>query len=1259
MSERCALVLDSDPQYSALVERALGSSGLKVHVLEAAGDGSLDRIVDMRPELVFVAVDLPERAGFAVCNKTKSLVKGARVVLATSTIPWREMELHQKLKVHADLYLDKRRITADELSRQLAGLLRPPDPGREPEAPPAPPPVSAPASPPSAVVAGHPDVDALLAELQSMSSPGAEREAVAAPADDAPRDPEIVRLERELDEVRRYARQSPFSKDFITLRDRLAEKEGEAGRLREQLADYGRRLAALQGHAREVLVPLVAALKEKSSAEAELAGRLGVAEASLWKELEERRELEERQARELREATDRLAQEQARSREVETRAAQAEARLAEATTRADEAEEATLAAAEIARTDAERSLEEERRTHRDFMERKERDYQAALYKAIEELETLKLRMQSQDQRAAEIAEANLRQEQAAHVEALQAAEHQHLAALVGLETRLNLEKNQELEELRAEAQRKLEAARAETAQAVAATQKGRGDEIASIDAAHRQALARQETEHREQLAALRSRLQQHHEESQRLYESRLAEAQALYTEGRRRADEEHALSLRAVETRFQAEKGHALESQKEEWEAKLAKLRREHERALEAAANEHDDNLGAQQLVHREEVSRLEAEHQVAQRRVADEREAMRVALQQQEQETRRRYEARLAEVLAAQAEARKQVTENQLAALKAIEDSQAEKDRGIAAVRADAERGVARLREDHAAAVAALRQDQAREQQAREAAAREAGVREKEHRDALARAAEQLELLRTEATRRDEELKRLQAQVADGRRHADEQQKKADEQQKKALERQSVEHQAALRRAAEERAALQGALGEAQSASQAAVAKQRDAERREQELRARLVEAHAAAEAEAQKAAEQERATVAQLESHEKARAKREDEYRNLIKRAAEESTASKKRVVELEARAAELQNEARRRAEGEQRSLAAVEMRLHSEKEQALAAMHKAHTEALADKDTEFRAALKSAADEYGSLKKSSHQRELEIQRRYEEALTEARALVEKAQRAAAAAEARIGPTVDKTLEERGNALRAEWEKKLDRIRVEQADAVTSLHKKHEKEVGQLTEEVNAARSAAQQQEQDVRQRYEAKLAEVQASHLEGRKQASQDQAAALKALEVAQAEKVQALAIATERGQKLAADTRRHQNEVAALRATYKDLVSAEGEARAALQKAGEEITALRASLAQEKEAGKQKQEAEGAQAGALAALRQHHADELAKKESEMSLLRRAVEELAGLRAATEQVRQRYPDVFKEVFDKKAPKAAAEGPARKKPG
>jgi hypothetical protein len=73
--------------------------------------------------------------------------------------------------------------------------------------------------------------------------------------------------------------------------------------------------------------------------------------------------------------------------------------------------------------------------------------------------------------------------------------------------------------------------------------------------------------------------------------------------------------------------------------------------------------------------------------------------------------------------------------------------------------------------------------------------------------------------------------------------------------------------------------------------------------------------------------------------------------------------------------------------------------------------------------------------------------------------------------------------------------------------------------------------------------------------------------------------------------------------------------------------------------------------------------MAALKKHHEDQmgtlqrvhresLARRDSEIALLRRAVEELAQLRAAVGQIRQRHPEVYNEIVaSRSAEKADAE--------
>src|SRR5215470_5609112 len=122
MAERHALVIDADRDFRTLVERALTPFGFRIAVVDGSEDG-LDQLVRLRPEIVFAAVELPERAGFRFCHKARSVARGTRIVLATSTIPWREMEMHHKLKVHADLYLDKRQLNERELLSKVETLL--------------------------------------------------------------------------------------------------------------------------------------------------------------------------------------------------------------------------------------------------------------------------------------------------------------------------------------------------------------------------------------------------------------------------------------------------------------------------------------------------------------------------------------------------------------------------------------------------------------------------------------------------------------------------------------------------------------------------------------------------------------------------------------------------------------------------------------------------------------------------------------------------------------------------------------------------------------------------------------------------------------------------------------------------------------------------------------------------------------------------------------------------------------------------------
>src|SRR5262249_59705100 len=122
MLQRRVVLMDSDEGFFELVRKSLTRYGFDIQVTEAAND-AFQRVRKLKPELIVIAVDLPDKAGFALCTRAKARAKGVPVILATRTIPPAEMALHEKLKVHADAYLDKRTLTRQEFSKKVDALV--------------------------------------------------------------------------------------------------------------------------------------------------------------------------------------------------------------------------------------------------------------------------------------------------------------------------------------------------------------------------------------------------------------------------------------------------------------------------------------------------------------------------------------------------------------------------------------------------------------------------------------------------------------------------------------------------------------------------------------------------------------------------------------------------------------------------------------------------------------------------------------------------------------------------------------------------------------------------------------------------------------------------------------------------------------------------------------------------------------------------------------------------------------------------------
>src|SRR6185503_15785423 len=204
MSSRCALLVDDDRDFSDMIRGLLSACGLDV----VTTDWDDQLAITLRPALVFIAVDLPDKAGFAVCERVRAAAPRVPIVLATASVPGHEMAAHQKSGGRADAYFDKRTLKREELVLAIDALIGTDDGAR-------------------------------VAELEE----------------------EVERLRWELDETRRAAQSAPFSKDFLRLSEveasqaearhlRLALERhaGEAARAGADLAEERRQHAETRGH---------------------------------------------------------------------------------------------------------------------------------------------------------------------------------------------------------------------------------------------------------------------------------------------------------------------------------------------------------------------------------------------------------------------------------------------------------------------------------------------------------------------------------------------------------------------------------------------------------------------------------------------------------------------------------------------------------------------------------------------------------------------------------------------------------------------------------------------------------------------------------------------------------------------------------------------------------------------------------------------------------------------------------------------------
>ena len=681
MGQRRALIVEKDGAAARrwiIAFDLLGCETTAVTTRKAA----IARLDEIEPDLVVAAVEKPHRAGFKLFSDLRRSRSTVPVILMTATLPMSEMMLHQKLRLHADAYLDKRKLRDLELLSTLNKLLElkldteelenlahavaerieePKPVGRDASASPRPDEL-----PTFDTTEERSEIDeSLEVTLASLamkpavdSDPVTDSEPSVLDEDDSE---EVGELKRRLDAAESAAAASPFSEEFLQLRDKADRDEkrqrtlaAELDVMRRQLeearealdsraqdlADIAqhRRDAELEvGRTRRQLEHATQALEREQDAvralEVQIADELSraaeVKEAERAKCLALEADLEEARAAQARER-ERLEGEQSRLLEIQKD--KHRTAIEEVGRRYAQRERELLDGANALREQLRQAAEQQRHELATLRSELERERDAARQTLtereveIEQASTRRLQLEAAladrtdaltraEERGRE-AEARIDAIHAGHSQAIEALERSTTERLREAETQIETARA-ELNRTQARSDEKL-AERAAEITTLTAQLEAEGREAA-------EALAAAKSEHTRMLASLRDKhgaalqqLEADVAERERLASLRVQELQTDLEEATTRAEQASARQQRLDEEleRGAERQREAVASLRVEHRSALADLRSFHERQLERVESEARTRL-------EETRERLESDRDETERRWRERLEAL------------------------------------------------------------------------------------------------------------------------------------------------------------------------------------------------------------------------------------------------------------------------------------------------------------------------------------------------------------------------------------------------------------------------------------------------------------------------------------------------------------------------------------------------------------------------------------------------------------------------------------------------------------
>ena len=782
VSHRMVLVIDGDAAFRDRLATLLAPFGVRVEAVEGE-DAILEAVARRAPEAVFIAVDLPEKEGYGLFSRIKQARRRVPVVLVTSSISASDLKLHEKLKVHAEAYLDKRTATDEEIRNAIeSGLgIAPSDEASSPREEPA---VEIVASEKETIEPWlaellDPETAAILAEIHEDASLSEASRRRTAPGDVSPErmvelEEELELLREELDHARRDARSSPFSSEFLVLREEASAKDKRSRALQEALGRRDSQFGVVKARLTELARLLLEARKEADGSReqaSDLKSELEAAQGKLQRLFDEVEQHERKLDDDAKGLRHELLELQARHTE---------------TRRKHDAEVASLKSAHAKAAEV---RESEHQSEIEALEKKLKEQKSQLADELKSKygEKLKELQASHGRALASLREEKEGEAQSIHdsyreaairaaeeaKEVLRQAAEKSAAALEGA----NLQRLAEL--ARAEETRKAD---------LSETDQRRRDELQALEQKHRsekEALAKQaqaaqarieriSTEFGAKVQDVVKGLEEErarHQETRERYEQELESLQTAHSKHVEKAEEDQFSALAGLSRKFREDRTRFMEIERLKWEDTARILHLDHARALEGLEQQFRDEAAA--LAASYEAALRQRDAETEQTRKA-EIEKARAQIQEGFEKTLKGHADELARLRQDQ---EKEVSSLRATHMEALqkrdrESQQALRD-AVETARADASQRADRAREEAAEALAGQRREHEEEITAFETAHLATVAKlDQEAREDLRRAEEERDEAREGAVALRAQLAELEARERSNATVADERHK-------------------------------------------------------------------------------------------------------------------------------------------------------------------------------------------------------------------------------------------------------------------------------------------------------------------------------------------------------------------------------------------------------------------------------------------------------------------------------------------------------